>query len=121
MRGEASIESAAVGAAVGTSRARHVLEKHDNVEPAVKVAKSRAGAVAISPVDVIRRAEYFPAERQVVCLRALPAYRKDGQVALPRVVRGGSWNFDAANLRSADRSSYGPRTRQSNLGFRLAK
>ena len=39
----------------------------------------------------------------------------------PRVVRGGSWSFDAANLRSADRSSSGPRARLRDLGFRLAR
>lgn len=37
-----------------------------------------------------------------------------------RVLRGGSWNDDAANCRSAYRSTYVPSFRSSNGGFRLA-
>lgn len=37
----------------------------------------------------------------------------------PRVMRGGSWNYDAQYCRSANRSGYAPDNRDSNLGFRL--
>jgi formylglycine-generating enzyme required for sulfatase activity len=37
----------------------------------------------------------------------------------PRVLRGGSWDFDPDNLRSAARFGYGPVFRDLNLGFRL--
>ena len=37
-----------------------------------------------------------------------------------RVVRGGSWDFNAGNCRSANRSRYAPDVRGSNLGFRVA-
>lgn len=37
-----------------------------------------------------------------------------------RVVRGGSWNSDAWNLRSANRSWNGRSDRGSYIGFRLA-
>jgi formylglycine-generating enzyme required for sulfatase activity len=36
-----------------------------------------------------------------------------------RVLRGGTWNYDAKNLRSAKRSFYAPSHRNSNLGFRV--
>lgn len=38
-----------------------------------------------------------------------------------RVVRGGSWNYDPANLRSAARNWYVPVNRLFALGFRLAR
>lgn len=38
-----------------------------------------------------------------------------------RVIRGGSWNFNPAILRSAYRSWYSPSDRCSNLGFRVAR
>ena len=37
-----------------------------------------------------------------------------------RVLRGGSWNNDAADCRTAYRSTFAPTYRSSNLGFRLA-
>jgi formylglycine-generating enzyme required for sulfatase activity len=37
-----------------------------------------------------------------------------------RVLRGGSWDDDAASCRSADRSSNGPAYRHAYNGFRLA-
>jgi len=36
-----------------------------------------------------------------------------------RVVRGGSWNNNAQNLRSAYRNNDSPGDRNDNLGFRL--
>ena len=38
-----------------------------------------------------------------------------------RVLRGGSWGYDAGACRSADRYGDGPSDRDSNLGFRLAR
>jgi len=38
-----------------------------------------------------------------------------------RVLRGGSWNFNAAYLRVADRSSYWPFNRDNYVGFRLTR
>jgi formylglycine-generating enzyme required for sulfatase activity len=38
-----------------------------------------------------------------------------------RVIRGGSWFTDPANLRSASRTRYDPGTRNGLLGFRLAQ
>ena len=37
-----------------------------------------------------------------------------------RVIRGGSWNNEARNLRSAVRNNNGPGNRNSNVGFRLS-
>jgi Sulfatase-modifying factor enzyme 1 len=37
-----------------------------------------------------------------------------------RVVRGGSWNNNGRNVRSANRNSNTPDNRNNNLGFRLA-
>ena len=37
-----------------------------------------------------------------------------------RVLRGGSWNYDAAYCRSAFRSADAPTSRDSDFGFRLA-
>lgn len=36
-----------------------------------------------------------------------------------RVIRGGSWNNDARNLRSANRNNDEPSNRNNDLGFRL--
>ena len=38
-----------------------------------------------------------------------------------RVVRGGSWDYVAQDLRSANRGNYGPDGRGSNVGFRLVR
>jgi len=37
-----------------------------------------------------------------------------------RVLRGGSWNNDAANCRTANRNTNEPTNRTNNNGFRLA-
>ena len=37
-----------------------------------------------------------------------------------RVNRGGSWNNEAANCRSANRNRNAPSNRDNNLGFRVA-
>ncbi|MBK7963825.1 MAG: SUMF1/EgtB/PvdO family nonheme iron enzyme [Bdellovibrionales bacterium] len=36
-----------------------------------------------------------------------------------RVIRGGSWNNNAQNLRSGNRNNNGPGNRNNNVGFRL--
>lgn len=36
-----------------------------------------------------------------------------------RVIRGGSWNNNAQNLRSGNRNNNDPGNRNNNLGFRL--
>lgn len=36
-----------------------------------------------------------------------------------RVIRGGSWNNNAQNLRSANRNNDNPENRNDNVGFRL--
>ncbi len=38
-----------------------------------------------------------------------------------RVIRGGSWNNDPRNLRSANRNRNGPANRNDNIGFRCAQ
>jgi formylglycine-generating enzyme required for sulfatase activity len=48
------------------------------------------------------------------------AWKKDGSETL-RVVRGGSWYFNAPSLRSAGRSKYSSSSRGNGLGFRLAR
>ncbi|MFP4349577.1 MAG: SUMF1/EgtB/PvdO family nonheme iron enzyme [Thermodesulfobacteriota bacterium] len=37
-----------------------------------------------------------------------------------RVFRGGSWNNNARNCRSANRNNWEPDNRNNNIGFRLA-
>ena len=44
------------------------------------------------------------------------AHNDDGS---NRVLRGGSWNNNAANLRVANRNNNWPNNRNNNLGFRL--
>jgi formylglycine-generating enzyme required for sulfatase activity len=46
-----------------------------------------------------------------------PAGPEEGS---PRVIRGGSWQYEAANCRSADRDRDDPSIRVSDLGFRVA-
>ena len=36
-----------------------------------------------------------------------------------RVIRGGGWNNNAQNLRSAYRNNYSPDDRNNDIGFRL--
>lgn len=38
----------------------------------------------------------------------------------PRVLRGGSWNNNPRNIRSANRNRNTPENRNNNSGFRLA-
>ncbi len=42
------------------------------------------------------------------------------KAAAPRVVRGGSWNNNGRNMRSAIRNRNTPDNRNNNRGFRLA-
>ena len=44
-----------------------------------------------------------------------------GRTGSKRVVRGGSWNNDARNVRAANRNANDPGNRNENLGFRLAR
>ncbi len=37
-----------------------------------------------------------------------------------RVIRGGDWNNNARNCRSANRNNNNPDNRNNNIGFRLA-
>jgi len=54
------------------------------------------------------------------CCR-FPVPWADGQSGRNRVNRGGSWNNDARNLRSANRNNNSPGNRNDNLGFRLVR
>ena len=38
-----------------------------------------------------------------------------------RVLRGGSWNSNAQNVRAANRNDNPPDNRNDNIGFRLAR
>ncbi|MBF0311736.1 MAG: SUMF1/EgtB/PvdO family nonheme iron enzyme, partial [Magnetococcales bacterium] len=44
----------------------------------------------------------------------------DGTRGSNRVNRGGSWNNNPANVRSANRNNNSPDNRNNNLGFRLS-
>jgi len=44
-----------------------------------------------------------------------------GHKGSDRVVRGGSWNNDARNVRCAARNAIHPADRNDNVGFRLAR
>jgi formylglycine-generating enzyme required for sulfatase activity len=37
------------------------------------------------------------------------------------VIRGGSWNNNAINCRSANRNNDGPANRNNNIGFRVVR
>jgi hypothetical protein len=45
----------------------------------------------------------------------------EGEGAAGRVIRGGSWNFDARFVRAAYRDHYVPASRNDYLGFRCAR
>jgi formylglycine-generating enzyme required for sulfatase activity len=45
----------------------------------------------------------------------------DGQSGDNRVMRGGSWNNNGRNVRSANRNRNEPGNRNNNIGFRLAR
>ena len=47
--------------------------------------------------------------------------REDAEAGAARVVRGGSWGYDARGCRSAFRDDYVPDGRSSNAGFRCAR
>lgn len=44
-----------------------------------------------------------------------------GRMGSKRVIRGGSWNNNARNVRAAYRNANHPSNRNDNLGFRLAR
>jgi len=45
----------------------------------------------------------------------------EGQMDVGRVLRGGSWNNNGRNCRSAYRNNNDPSNRNNNIGFRLAR
>jgi hypothetical protein len=45
---------------------------------------------------------------------------KETYTSAHRVNRGGSWNNNASNLRSANRNNNSPGNRNNNLGFRVS-
>ncbi|MCK6591997.1 MAG: SUMF1/EgtB/PvdO family nonheme iron enzyme [Polyangiaceae bacterium] len=44
-----------------------------------------------------------------------------GRTGSNRVIRGGSWNSNARNVRAANRNANAPGNRNANLGFRVAR
>ncbi|MGE0681672.1 MAG: SUMF1/EgtB/PvdO family nonheme iron enzyme [Candidatus Binatia bacterium] len=46
--------------------------------------------------------------------------REQVEAGANRVIRGGNWNWDAQNVRSAYRNANHPGNRNDNLGFRCA-
>ncbi|MGE0609520.1 MAG: formylglycine-generating enzyme family protein, partial [Pirellulales bacterium] len=54
--------------------------------------------------------------------REKPALDPDGpsSAGSRRVIRGGSWTYNASNCRASDRYAHGPSLRSLNIGFRLA-
>ncbi|QLQ07458.1 MAG: SUMF1/EgtB/PvdO family nonheme iron enzyme [Anaerolineae bacterium] len=49
----------------------------------------------------------------------MPRARRKGDRLVRRVLRGGSWNNSADNVRCAYRNHNDPRNWNNNLGFRL--
>jgi formylglycine-generating enzyme required for sulfatase activity len=47
--------------------------------------------------------------------------RKPPEPGQPRVVRGGSWNNQPVNARSAYRNTNEPDNRNNNIGFRVGR
>lgn len=47
-------------------------------------------------------------------------FKARGKRGSNRVIRGGSWNNDAQNCRSANRNNNAPGNRNNDVGFRLA-
>ena len=62
-----------------------------------------------------------PVELARAAPRGKLAAGERSQAAAPRVIRGGSWNNDPQNARSAYRNRNTPENRNNNLGFRLAR
>jgi retron-type reverse transcriptase len=89
----------------------------------------RAGTAGIEDVDPHLRAWIAHAEhadtwrlRHAIFRggRYDPALETPEAWTAPRVVRGGSWNNNSENLRSANRNRTTPDNRNNNLGFRVS-
>jgi hypothetical protein len=90
---------------------------HDGIiseEKAAERARSVFAAIGIARTNRFRK---------MVCETG----ERSGETALPfhhgsnRVKRGGSWNNNGQNLRSAYRNNNNPSNRNNNLGFRLVR
>ncbi|MFZ4428352.1 MAG: SUMF1/EgtB/PvdO family nonheme iron enzyme [Saprospiraceae bacterium] len=56
----------------------------------------------------------------ILCVFQHNDYKKRALiVGTNRVLRGGSWNNNAENCRSANRNNNNPDNRNNNIGFRL--
>ena len=53
--------------------------------------------------------------------RFVRQYQRVKVVLIGRVLRGGSWNNNGRNVRSAQRNRNEPDNRNDNIGFRLAQ
>jgi hypothetical protein len=88
---------------------------------------ARSDPFAAPPRPLWARALALPASRQDQSAPP-PEYEADptpnpygGNTGSNRVNRGGSWNNDAGNARSANRNNNDPGNRNDNLSFRLAR
>ena len=61
---------------------------------------------------------FNPCQKNIIAL-ALGPHARAAIMGSNRVIRGGSWNNNAQNCRSANRNNNDPGNRNNNVGFRL--
>jgi len=96
---------------------RRMYDLGDRCDPGDR-EDCHAGDSARSVVGHAAHADTLGLRRSLLAGAAAPEGRCGGGTGSNRVKRGGSWNNDAGNARSANRNNNSPGNRNNTLGFR---